>query len=84
MKLSKTKEQVSRVLDNETIILNLNTSVYYTLNPSGTAVWNLINGKNTPEVIINKIADAYGIVKQRAGKDVEELIDDFKKEGLVQ
>ena len=50
-----TKKAISETLDNETIIINLETGCYYSMNPAGTAIWSaLTNGTpiaiNTPAV----------------------------------
>ncbi len=40
-----TKKAISETLDNETIIINLETGCYYSMNPAGTAIWGaLTNG----------------------------------------
>ncbi len=36
------KKAISETLDGETIIINLETGTYYSMNPSGTALWNAI------------------------------------------
>lgn len=41
------QKTISETLDNETIIINLETGSYYSMNPAGTALWNAI-ATNTP------------------------------------
>lgn len=36
------KKALSETLDSETIIINLETGSYYSMNHSGTAIWNAI------------------------------------------
>lgn len=83
MKISKVENQVSRKIEDETIILNLSTGIYYTLNQTGSAIWSLINGKNSPGVIAGKIASEYKIDKEKALREVERLIKDLSQEDLV-
>jgi hypothetical protein len=35
----RSKQVINETLDNETIIINLETGVYYSLNPTATLVW---------------------------------------------
>lgn len=42
--LVNTQKAVSETIDGETIIIHLETGSYYSLNPSGTALWNAILG----------------------------------------
>ena len=36
------RKAISETLDNETIIINLETGCYYSMNPAGTAIWNAV------------------------------------------
>lgn len=43
------KNAISETLDNETIIINIDTGSYYSLNQDGTALWKAIgDGKAIP------------------------------------
>jgi hypothetical protein len=48
----RNKQVINETLDNETIIINLESGVYYSLNPSATLVWKGL----TAGVSINAIA----------------------------
>ncbi len=44
-----TQKAISETLDGETIIINLETGCYYSMNPSGTTIWDaIIAGKAIP------------------------------------
>lgn len=44
-----TSRAISETLDGETIIIDLETGCYYSMNPSGSNIWNAIaNGKAIP------------------------------------
>lgn len=44
-----TSKAISETLDGETIIINLETGSYYSMNPAGTALWSAIaSGKTIP------------------------------------
>ena len=47
----RSPEVNSTVLDREAVLLNLENGVYYTLNPVGTAIWELFNGDRPLEIV---------------------------------
>ena len=73
-----------RVVDKETVILNMKTSYYYTLSDTGTKIWRLFNGKNTLEQIVKKIASDYSVPEKNVEKDISKLVNELKKENLVE
>lgn len=71
-----------REFNEEVIITKARGDFYYTLNNVGSRVWMLhIQGKNIPE-IIDIIADEFGIDKQIAREDIDQLMDELRKESL--
>lgn len=50
---------ISETLDGETIIINLVTGSYYSLNELGTVVWDHLRAGYTAPAIIDRLAGAY-------------------------
>jgi len=72
-----------RKVDEEAVILNLKSSVYYSLNEVGTRIWELIGeGCELDEIVIT-IADEYDTSEKKVKKDVEKFIKQMKKEKLL-
>jgi len=49
---------ISETLDNETIIINLDTGNYYSMNTNGSLIWNFIQSGYTVDGIINYFKDS--------------------------
>ena len=81
--LSRSQDANFTILDGEAVLLNLDSGFYYTLNPVGTTVWQLIDGVRTLHDIQEAICDRYDVSKEQAIKDLVSLANDFCKEGLV-
>jgi hypothetical protein len=77
------KEQMSCGLDDEAVILSLDKGTYYTLNPLGSQIWNLIQKPIKVEKIRDTILEEYSIDKETCETDLLSLLDDLKKEGLI-
>lgn len=67
----------------EAIIINLNTSTYYSLNDTGTVFWELIDGRRTIADCAAAIAREYEVAAAEVEADLLELAEEFQQEGLV-
>jgi hypothetical protein len=70
----RNKQVINETLDNETIIINLETGVYYSINLTGTIIWKAIDsGFN-----INTITDKFLVkFENQASENIQELITRF-------
>lgn len=73
-----------RIIDGEAVILNLDSGYYYSLNSVGTSIWEMINEGKKSEAILGHLEQDYSqIEKINLKKDMIALLDDLKKEKLV-
>ncbi|MBC8494620.1 PqqD family protein [archaeon] len=80
----KRKDIESEKIDDETIILLLETGKFYNLNSSGSIVWNLINGKRNIEEIIVSMSKKFSVGKKALEKDVIEMLNKLEKNKLIE
>jgi len=80
---AKSEATAFRTIDNEAVILNLDNSIYYSLNEVGAKVWDLCDGSKTVRDIATAISEEFEVEKEVAEGDVLELLDDLLREGLV-
>lgn len=74
---------VTSPMGDELALLDFNSSTYFTLNATGTAVWEALKEPNTVEDISQAIASRYGISPDTSRADVEDLIEQLLAAGLV-
>lgn len=84
----KNSELAWRIIDNETVIIPLDEQTadfekIELLNRTATRIWELIDGKNTVEKIIDKICEEYEIEREEAQKEVISFINKLEKRNLV-
>ncbi|MFI5349400.1 MAG: PqqD family protein [Elusimicrobiota bacterium] len=72
-----------RKIDEEVIILNVDNSVYYSLNETGAAVWEKLGAGTAPDEIAAEISREYGAALPSVEKDVAEIISNLRKEKLL-
>ncbi|MEM2842199.1 MAG: PqqD family protein [Thermoproteota archaeon] len=73
-----------RILGEETVIVNIDTGFYYTLNEVGTRIWQLLERGRSIKEIVRIVLEEYAVDEDKARKDVLEFINDLYKEGLVE
>lgn len=74
----------TRLDNSEAVLLHLDTKRYYTLNETGSRVWELLQqGRNTQE-IVRSLHDDYAITGEEAMPVLLAFVDELQQEGLVQ
>jgi Coenzyme PQQ synthesis protein D (PqqD) len=82
--VSVTPEQVSCPLGDEAAILNLKNTVYYGLNPVGARIWNLLQQPRSVGELRDTILDEYEVESRQCERDLLELLEKMRSEGLIQ
>ncbi len=72
-----------RRVEEESVLLNVDTSEYYSLDPVGTQVWELLGQGEDEEGIAQALAEDYGVASARAASDVRALVSDLLREKLI-
>ena len=76
-------EIIWRIVDNEAVILNINTGFYFTLNGTGTDVWLELT-KNMPvSSIIPMLSEKYGVTVEIIEKDISDILNDLCAAQLI-
>jgi len=70
-------------LDDEVVILKLDTGIYFGLNRVGARIWTLIATGRRREEILQSIATQYNVSRDQVERDFDELISDLSNEGLI-
>ena len=71
-------------MDGETVLLDLSTGRYYTLNRLGSVIWELCTGHQTISDIHAVLSDRFDVAPERALDDLVTLVNDLIQEGLLQ
>jgi hypothetical protein len=78
------KEQISSNLDGEEVILNIQSGVYYGLNPVGASIWNLIQQPKTVSEIQDAILSKYEVEPEQCDRDLLVMLQEMEAEGLIE
>jgi hypothetical protein len=74
-----------RMLDEEkSIVLDLNTGRYYSLNKTGTLVWKMMADRHSVATMANHFAAACGAERSQVETDVVALVDFLQQQQLIE
>lgn len=76
-------EVAAKVIEDEAIILNLSTGLYYSLSGVGAEVWERLAAGRSFEETVTWLADSYAVSPDKVAGDVEQLIGVLQDEGLI-
>lgn len=71
-------------IGDETVLLNLSTGRYYTLNRLGSVIWEHCTGHNTISDIHANLCNRFEVASEQALHDLIALINQLVQEGLLQ
>jgi hypothetical protein len=77
-------EQVSCAVGEESVILGLQNSVYYGVNPVGASIWKLLQRKRSVAELRDAVLEEYDVEKERCERDLLELLEKMQAEGLIE
>jgi HPt (histidine-containing phosphotransfer) domain-containing protein len=78
-------QQVASQLDDETIVLNHQRGIYYSLNEVGTLVWEqLQQGPATIDQLKEAVMAAFEIDDQTCLEDLKTLLQSLEDEKLIE
>lgn len=85
MKYIVDKDNVAcRILDGEAVMINRKTSVYYSLNNTGTYIWTLLSDHaQSVERIIEDTAARYHKNEKDISADIKDLLKNLAREGFI-
>lgn len=76
---------ISKKLGSETVLYDHETRAIHALNPTAILVWELCDGRHSPEEIEHSLRAEFQ-AEERAGvlEDVRSIIERFHAEGLLE
>jgi len=69
---------------DEAVILQMNTGIYYGLNPVGNTVWNYIKEPRSVAQVLSHLLDSYDVDPDRCEADLQELLAGLLRAGLIE
>lgn len=72
-----------RVIDKQAVVLSLEDKQIRGLNPMGTFIWELLDGRTSPNQIAKTISEEFEIDFAKAKKDAQNFLDELAKKEMI-
>ena len=72
-----------RQVEEEAVLLNVDTSEYYSLNPVAAEIWEKLEKGETLRKTVKFLAASYGEPSEKIARDAREFLSDLLREGLI-
>ena len=73
-----------RFLDNESVLLNIETERYFGLDETGTRMWQLVTAAPKIEVAYQQLLDEYDVEAGLLRSNLTELLERLIENGLLE
>jgi hypothetical protein len=70
-------------LDNEAVLLNVETGMYFGLDAFGTQIWQLLAEGMSEDMITDRLLADYDVEPSRLRSDVATFLELLQEKGLV-
>ena len=74
---------VFEMVDSEAVLLNLESSTYYKLNPLGARIWQLLLNEPTAEQVAEQVQREYQVGDDELRRDLSALLAELEEARLV-
>ena len=76
--------QVSCDLAGESVILDVKSGMYYSLNAVGTQIWQLIQAPRAVHAVRDAVLDDYDVEPACCARDLLALLQELAEKGLIE
>lgn len=73
-----------RFLDQESVLLNLQTEQYFGLDPSGTRMWQLLTASESIDAAYRQLLEEYDVEPEMLRDHLSDLLGRLVDHGLLQ
>lgn len=75
---------LARIVGSETILFDLQSSSYYSLNEVGGRFWKMVQEEKSVEQILSDLVGEFEVERQTLEVDISALASELQKLGLLQ
>ena len=85
MKIIIDKDRITwRKLQDEFVLMHLDTGAYYSLNETGVIIWQGLVDERPHAAIVAEVIEQYEADEETVRRDFEGLVNDLTGQGLVE
>ncbi len=74
---------VYETIDGESVMIDFDTGNYYSLNPIGSAIWDLVDAGASTDEIVQTLNRRYDASQAQIQQAVDRLLSELQQKGLL-
>lgn len=78
------KDVVSAIIDNNVVLLKIDTRTYFSLNSVGAFVWSIIQTPYLASEICSRVIEEYDVSAEQCEPDILNLLQQLHEHALIQ
>jgi len=82
--VEKNEDILSSPVDEETVLLSIEDSSYYGIDPVGTSIWNLLDSPRSVKEIVTALLAVYDVDEEKCKSDVLSFLKILIKKNIIQ
>lgn len=82
-RVSVAPDVLFRLVGEEGVLLNLNTTLYLGLNPVGTRMWSVLSNASSIQAAYDELLQEFEVEPAQLRADLEEFIDQLLGQKLI-
>jgi len=82
--IKRNNEVFASQIDDEVVMMNIQSGKYYGMDAIGSRIWELINEKIQVQQVVDQLLEEYEVSEERCQSDVLEFLDELKENKLVE
>ena len=82
--IKRNKEVFASEIDEEVVMMNVDTGKYYGMDAIGSRIWELIDEKIQVKKLISTLMEEYDVSEEECRNDVLEFLNELYDQQLVQ
>jgi len=75
---------VETIIEDETVVMRLDSGDFFSLKGTGRAVWDAIDGSRDRDAVLGVIAVRYGTTAEAIAPEVDAFLAELCEAGLLQ
>lgn len=79
----KPEQVLVQEIDEDLVLLNLDTEAYYALNSSARRFWEVSLAAASKSAAVSKLADEFGVAEDTIRDDLETMVVELLARGLI-
>ena len=78
------KEVIFQELEGEAVLLNMQSGIFFGLNPVAKRMWELLSELGQAEKVLKQLLQEYDASEEKLRQDLVDFIEKLKSKGLVE